>query len=214
MYITVKHANQNTVNREFWLDDFRVGRSSWSSKGLWLWGVISTYLLMLIILFELWMVQCIENIMFLSICLIASINSLRNSGHHIYLFKLTSSVSWKKIVHSCFKIPPILPPKILIVVPSDHTTVATSGADTADPSEEQDFTLGFIWVRVVQSLVFSVGFYRSLFGLFTLSLLHDLSSNLRLLIRPLLFSNIKIFSEFSFVILCFSLDELHVTKRN
>ena len=53
-----------------------------------------------------------------------------------------------------------------------------------------------------------------MFGLFTLSLLHDLSSNLRLLIRPLLFSNIKIFSEFSFVILCLSLDELHVTKWN
>jgi hypothetical protein len=56
----------------------------------------------------------------------------------------------------------------------------------ADTSEEQDFTFGFSWVRVVQSLVFSVGFYRSVFGLFTLSLLHDLSSNLRLLIRPLL----------------------------
>ena len=34
-----------------------------------------------------------------------------------------------------------------MVVPSDHTTGATSGTETADPSEEHVFTLCFSWVR-------------------------------------------------------------------
>ena len=60
-----------------------------------------------------------------------------------------------------------------MVVPSDHTTGTTSGAATVYLSEEHVFTLGFSWVRVVQSLVFSEVFYRSLFALLTFCSLHD-----------------------------------------
>jgi hypothetical protein len=60
-----------------------------------------------------------------------------------------------------------------MVIPSDHTNGATSGAETADLSEEHVFSLGFSWVRVVQYLVFSVVFYRSLFALLNCCSLHD-----------------------------------------
>ena len=42
---------------------------------------------------------------------------------------------------------------------------ATSGVGTAHPSGAPEFTTGFSWVRVTQSLVLSVIFCRSLFVL-------------------------------------------------
>ena len=60
-----------------------------------------------------------------------------------------------------------------MVVPSDHTTGTTSGTEIVYLSEEHVFTLGFSWVRVVQSLVFSVVFYRHLFALLNSCALHD-----------------------------------------
>jgi hypothetical protein len=47
---------------------------------------------------------------------------------------------------------------------------ATSGVGTAHPSGAPEFTTGFSWVRVTQSLVLSVMFCRSLFVLLYLFL--------------------------------------------
>jgi hypothetical protein len=51
-----------------------------------------------------------------------------------------------------------------------YTTSITSGAGTTYPSGAHDFTPIFIRFRVIQSLVFSVVFCRSLFVLFLLAI--------------------------------------------
>ena len=52
----------------------------------------------------------------------------------------------------------------------DYTRDATSGVGTAYPSRACEYTPVFSGIRVAQSSVFSVVFYRSFFVLFQLSI--------------------------------------------
>jgi hypothetical protein len=55
---------------------------------------------------------------------------------------------------------------MMFVLYKSNTTGATRGAGNASHSGAHEFTLGFSWFRVAQSLVFSIVFCRSLFVLF------------------------------------------------
>jgi hypothetical protein len=122
----------------------------------------------------------------LSICLIASINSLRYIGHQSVCFL-------KKIFQPCFKIPPILPlkdkrsfprtiPPVLLV----DQKLPTFPKNMYSLSVSVGFVLFNLWFSVRCSIDPCLPYWPFAHCMI-------LSSNLRLLIKPLILSRLKSF---------------------